>query len=341
MNKFQKLSQIIKDIEILEAAGKIKAAEILHNKFIKEAQVVAPNRNNYSPSSVNPQQQNYLQRNENSTTSVRDGVSTNFNFTGLQPEMVPVEIETSPGKKTIVMRPKNNIGNPYATRPSDPFSNIPGYNEFIKLRPQPYQVREFIEAKGTSTDKGSVIYNALANAQGGSKSLAKPAVTRTQVQPVADNPNAGPIVPNAMTINATPVAKKVQPTSAQMPTAPVRTSKPQISTNSPATTQAQPVAQDKFQNYYTEQSDTANFSQQQNSNPNTQQESNEQKLYMNSLNDIENAFKQQDRNTGEAIYNQTYNQFQNPKRKQFFGNQIQRLRSKYLKPGNNQGPKQM
>ena len=273
-------------------------------------------------------------------TSVRDGVSTNFNFNGLDPEMIPVEIETSPGKKTIVMRPKNNIGNPYATRPSDPFSNIPGYNEFIKLRPQPYQVREFIEAKGTSTDAGSVIYNALANAQGGSKSLANPAVTQTQVRPVADNPNAGPIAPNAMTINTTPIGKSPV-TNAPMTPATVRTNKPQISTNSPATTQAQPIVQDNFQNYYTEQSDTANLRQQQNSNPNAQQESNEQKLYMNSLNDIENAFKQQDRNTGETIYNQTYNQFQNPKRKQFFGNQIQRLRAKYLKPGYNQGPKQM
>jgi len=137
MSIFKKLSQINKDIEILEAAGKIKSAEVLHKKFIKEAQIVAPNRTYYGPSSVNPQQKNYVQRNENSTTSVRDGVSTNFNFTGLDAEMVPVEIETSPGKKTIVMRPKNNIGNPYATRSSDPFSNIPGYNEFIKLRPSP------------------------------------------------------------------------------------------------------------------------------------------------------------------------------------------------------------
>jgi hypothetical protein len=239
------------------------------------------------------------------------------------------------------MRSKNNIGNPYQTRQNDPYANIPGYNDFLKLKPKPYQVREFIEAKGRSTDAGLVIYNALANAQGGSKSLSNPAVTRTQVQPVAENLNAGPIVSSPTTINTTPLARNVQPTSTPMPTAPVRTSKPQISTNSPATSQAQPVVQDNFQNYYTEQSDTANFSQQQNTNPNAQQESNEQKLYMNSLNDIENAFKQQDRNTGEAIYNQSYNQFQNPKRKQFFGNQIQRLRSKYLKPGNNQGPKQM
>ena len=96
--------------------------------------------------------------------------------------------------------------------------------------------------------------------------------------------------------------------------------------------QQQPVVQDNFKNYYTEQSDTSNFNQQQNTNPNAQQESNEQRLYMNALNDIENALKQNDRNTADAIYNKTFNEFKNPKRKDLFGKQIQRVRSKYLKP---------
>ena len=38
MNKFQKLAQLNQDIELLENAGKIKAANILHKKFIREAQ---------------------------------------------------------------------------------------------------------------------------------------------------------------------------------------------------------------------------------------------------------------------------------------------------------------
>ena len=42
MNKFQKLSQLNKDIELLENAGKIKAAEVLHKKFIREAQYGMP-----------------------------------------------------------------------------------------------------------------------------------------------------------------------------------------------------------------------------------------------------------------------------------------------------------
>ena len=45
MNKFQKLAQLNKDIEILEANGKFKSASILHDKFIKEAQSLEPSRN--------------------------------------------------------------------------------------------------------------------------------------------------------------------------------------------------------------------------------------------------------------------------------------------------------
>lgn len=39
MNKFQKLAQLNRDIELLENAGKIKSAEVLHKKFLKEAQL--------------------------------------------------------------------------------------------------------------------------------------------------------------------------------------------------------------------------------------------------------------------------------------------------------------
>jgi hypothetical protein len=356
MNKLQKLSQINHDIEILEAAGKIKAAEVLHKKFIKEAQVVAPNKTNYGPSSVNPQQQNYVQRNENSMTSVRDGVSTNFNFTGLDPQMELATVPGVPGSPKKVLIPKGS--DPRMADPAFAASQrikaqenaIPGYSDFLKLRPQPYQKMDFIQANGTSTEAGLSIYNELlSESQAGGKSLGAPAVTtspaatpaaKSPIQAVADNSNAGPIAPTPMTINTMPSAMNVQPTSAPIPTAPARTNKPQIGTNSPATNQAQPTAQDNFPNFYTEQNDTSNFYQQQNSNPNAQQESIEQKLYMNALNNIENALKYNDRSTAETIYNKTINEFKNPKRKDLFGKQIQRVRSKYLNPAFNQGPKQ-
>ena len=78
--------------------------------------------------------------------------------------------------------------------------------------------------------------------------------------------------------------------------------------------------------------------EQQNSNPNAQQESNEQRIYMNALNDIILAFSQNDRNAGEAIFNKTLQQFANPKRKKAFSDQIQRQRTKYFAGKYNQGP---
>jgi hypothetical protein len=51
MNKFQKLAQLNRDIELLENAGKIKSAEVLHKKFLKEAQAQA--RNMYDNPSLN------------------------------------------------------------------------------------------------------------------------------------------------------------------------------------------------------------------------------------------------------------------------------------------------
>jgi hypothetical protein len=45
MNKFQKLAQLNKDIELLEAYGDFKSASILHKKFVKEAQELKNIRN--------------------------------------------------------------------------------------------------------------------------------------------------------------------------------------------------------------------------------------------------------------------------------------------------------
>jgi hypothetical protein len=158
---------------------------VLHKKFIKEAQTIN-NIQNYQarPGTVNqrtvyPGQGNAFERGDNFARSERGGVGTLYNFQGLPPEMEPVRVQTSPGNYTTVMRPKNNIGNPYATRPSDPFRNIPGYNEFLSLRPSQSQIRDFVEARGTTTDAGMAIYNDLSP-QKGSKSLSLAPSTQTQ-----------------------------------------------------------------------------------------------------------------------------------------------------------------
>jgi hypothetical protein len=60
MNKFQKLAQLNRDIELLENAGKIKAAEVLHQKFIKEAQYAMPMA--YNPFMINPMMYSMMAR---------------------------------------------------------------------------------------------------------------------------------------------------------------------------------------------------------------------------------------------------------------------------------------
>jgi hypothetical protein len=182
---FKKLKELSNDIDLLEQSGKYSAAEVLHKKFIKEAQTVN-NIQNYQarPGTVNqrtvyPGQGNAFERGDNFARSERGGVGTLYNFQGLPPEMEPVRVQTSPGNYTTVMRPKNNIGNPYATRPSDPFRNIPGYNEFLSLRPSQSQIRDFVEARGTTTDAGMAIYNDLSS-QKGSKSSSLAPTTQTQ-----------------------------------------------------------------------------------------------------------------------------------------------------------------
>ena len=59
----------------------------------------------------------------------------------------------------------------------------------------------------------------------------------------------------------------------------------------------------------------------------------EKRLYMNALNDIILAFKEPNKEAGEAIFQKTVNQFLNPKRKQLFINQIDRQRRKYFPQG--------
>jgi hypothetical protein len=53
MSLFRKLAQLNQDIELLENAGKIKAADILHKKFIREAQRAGANPPIYPESSQN------------------------------------------------------------------------------------------------------------------------------------------------------------------------------------------------------------------------------------------------------------------------------------------------
>jgi len=307
MSIFKKLSQINKDIEILEAAGKIKSAEVLHQKFIKEAQA-QPNTRYFSED-----QKNYVTYGPNSTTSVRDGRSTNFNFTGLDPEMQLVRTQSSPGNPSSALIPKGadpRMADPTfanAQRIKAQENSIPGYNDFIKLKPQPFQIRDFMEARGTSTDAGMAIYNDLLSKNQGSN---KPLPTSA---PIPASTSTAPVAANGLKLSKPSQLNNVNDEKFL--------NTPKLKLNQPQSTNSI--------------GDTANYNNRQLQNPNAQQESNEQRLYMNALNDIINGFASKDPtliSQAEQLYKGTLNSFKNPKRQKAFIDQIQRQRVKYLKP---------
>lgn len=212
----KKLKQLSNDIDLLEQSGKYTAAEVLHKKFIKEAQEtqVVNNVQNYQarPGKVNerivyPGQGNAFERGDNFARSERGGEGTLYNFKGLQPEMEPVRVQTSPGNFTTVLRPKNNIGNPYATRPADPFRNIPGYNELSRLTNDASLIRNFVDANGTSTDAGKAIYNELLS-QNANRPVSN---TTTQTVPMNAPVTQSPATPTT-TPTATPTSLSKTPT---------------------------------------------------------------------------------------------------------------------------------
>ena len=226
MNKFQKLAQLNKDIELLETAGKFKAAEILQKKFIKEAQA----QNNAFGGLVTQDAKN---------------------------AMMQMDSAYNNGKIQLIPGILQNVANTEAT---------PAEQQILKAHANKLMSQRMDENRSQ--------YKGYETPQ--------------------DN-----IAPS---------------------------------------TQAPLGQTDNFKNHFTDQSDTENFVQQQNSNPNAQQESNEQRIYMNALNDIILAFSQNDKNTGEAIFNKTLQQITNPKRKKAFSDQIQRQRTKYFAGKYNQGP---
>jgi hypothetical protein len=222
-------------------------------------------------------------------------------------------------------------------------NSIPGYNDFIKLKPQPSQIRDFMEARGTSTDAGMAIYNDLLTAKGinPSTTLTNAPAARTQVQPKAEPTNAGPFAATPATkVMPTPIARQMQPTKAQMPDAAPR-AQGQGNQNQGLNTgfstafqglgnamqqqNQQPVAQDNFKNFYTEQSDTANFYQQQNTIPV------EAPIYQQAINQIASLLNTRvpdNRILAQNIYEQTIGKFQDPRRKKAFSTQFQKLVSK-------------
>jgi hypothetical protein len=171
---FKKLKQLSNDIDLLEQSGKYSAAEVLHKKFIKEAQVVN-NVQNYQarPGAVNqrtvyPGQGNAFERGDNFARSERGGVGTLYNFKGLDPEMEFATVPGVPGKSRQVLIPKGSdprMADPAfaASQRTKSWENsIPGYVDFLRFKPMPYQALDFRNSGGLDSDAGKILYNELA-----------------------------------------------------------------------------------------------------------------------------------------------------------------------------------
>ncbi len=133
MNKFQKLAQLNRDIELLENAGKIKAAEVLHQKFIKEAQFAMPMT--YNPFMVNPLMYSMMSRPvvNPAGTAVQPTVQPTVQSTvqpTVQPPTTPATnpqpVSAPPATTSTTTTPPPASGqvNPSGIRPGTPPNNL-------------------------------------------------------------------------------------------------------------------------------------------------------------------------------------------------------------------------
>ena len=95
MNKFQKLAQLNRDIELLENAGKIKAAEVLHKKFIREAQYAMPQMMSMMPQMM-PMMPQMMARPTIAPTALARPVVTPAPMPIAQPRTTPVQTIGTP-----------------------------------------------------------------------------------------------------------------------------------------------------------------------------------------------------------------------------------------------------
>jgi hypothetical protein len=117
MNKLQKLAQLNQDIELLETAGKFKAAEVLQKKFVKEAQsfVYPDTSGNYDILGYSGPRQNIL-KNEQQNPSIQtsnpaesDTANVNAFNEGMNAQIKPLSSTPQLDYKTLINQAKNYI----------------------------------------------------------------------------------------------------------------------------------------------------------------------------------------------------------------------------------------
>ncbi len=244
MNKFSNLSKLFNEIELLESAGLYKAANILHKKFVKEAQA----------------------------KSAKD-LMTELNM--------------------------------LAQNPNQDFENLVALVE-----------RNLDSSPAYSVDEVEAIRRTIQIGKNQRKNLGTFSTT---------------VAPQNQTLSTNPTSSAKMPRMgpAQLATSTGPTIQPMPERSDATETQQQPAAQDIFQNYYTEQSDAANFYQQQNTVPNLKQI--EDPIYQQAIKKIANLLNTRvpdNRIIAQNIYEQTIGKFQDERRKKAFADQFQKLVSK-------------
>jgi hypothetical protein len=246
MNRYDSLKKLYSDIEVLESAGLYKAANVLHKKFVKEAQA------------------------QGAFGGIVTQDAKNF--------MMELDKAFNSGQPTLGVIQK-------AERAGLPPQELQALkNHAAKIRTQ------------SNNDFNSQYPN-------------------TGYQTAEDTP-------------ATP-ARMPKMGPAQLATSTPNNIEPMPERPDPTETQQQPVAQDNFRNFFTEQSDTASFVQQQNTVPNLKQI--EDPIYQQAIKKIANLLNTRvpnNRIIAQNIYEQTIGKFQDERRKKAFADQFQKLVSK-------------
>jgi hypothetical protein len=322
MSKYNNLKKLYSEIELLESAGLIKAANVLHKKFVKEAQQSYPKTREDKAPILNPGFDTSMQ--------IRDYVleyAKDIKRLGTK----------APIPKTTFNLKEQDFINKVKQGQIDPDkfddNNVSDYAFILSNQANTPSVSKttnqgvaYFDPEAMMT-KGQLFAQGLGKAEQDNNQIVDANYLFTVIKSLAEQFEdyiQDAILGRDTNISLTAAKYKIDEVEKYLG--------PKYSQNIKDYAQAQLDIMrkrfaDMYQKYYVKDN-----VEQSSTNPSKQEEK-EKRLYMNALNDIILAFKEPNKETGEAIFQKTVNQFQNPKRKQLFINQIDRQRRKYFPQG--------
>ena len=322
MSKYNNLKKLYSEIELLESAGLIKAANVLHNKFVKEAQQYYPRTREDEAPILNPGFDTSMQ--------IRDYVlkyAKDIKRLGTK----------APIPKTIFNLKEQDFINKVKQGQIDPDkfddNNVSDYAFILSNQANTPSVSKttnqgvaYFDPEAMMT-KGQLFAQGLGKAEQDNNQIVDEDYLFTVIKSLADQ--FEDYIQDAILgkdTNNSLVVAKFRIDEVEKYVGPKYSQRIKDYANAQLDIMRKRYA-DMYQKYYVKDN-----VDQSSTNPSSQEEK-EKRLYMNALNDIILAFKEPNKEAGEAIFQKTVNQFQNPKRKQLFINQIDRQRRKYFPQG--------